>query len=169
MAKAKVLEHLLPYTEDWRVIGRLPPDPVLRLAALAADPEDMKSRWRLSNEEGRRLTQAAMLAPPTPALRPREQRAVLYRMGAEAWRDTVRLAHARSKAPLDDPAWRRLLRLPDRWPIPRLPVTGHDVMAKGKLSGPAVGETLRRLEDWWLASDFKLSRDELLKRISQGG
>ncbi len=59
--------------------------------------------------------------PPTPGLRPREQRIVLYQVGAAAWRDLVHLAWARSRAALDDPQWRRLLKLPDRWQAPSLP------------------------------------------------
>ncbi|MFO1121296.1 MAG: CCA tRNA nucleotidyltransferase [Hyphomicrobiales bacterium] len=165
MARHGVLKQLLDHAEDWRVIGRLPADPLLRLSALAADPAAMKERWRLSNAQGRRLDRLAAFSLPTPALRPREQRAVLYRTGAEAWRDLVHLAWARSRAALDDPAWRRLLKLPDRWPLPELPVTGKDLIAAGLAPGPAMGEALRSLEDWWVASDFKPGRDALLARL----
>ena len=102
-----------------------------------------------------------------PDLRQKEQRAVLYHIGAEAWRDLVYIGWARSKAAIDDRSWKRLLRLPERWPIPRLPVTGSDLMAAGLGHGPEIGETLRRLEDWWVASDFKPGRDELLERVGR--
>jgi poly(A) polymerase len=141
MAKLGILGELLPYTEEWRVIGRLPPDAVLRLAVLAADPVGMKERWRLSNSDARRL------------------------IGAAAWRDLVQLAWARSRASSDDPAWRRLLKLPDRWQAPSLPVSGKDLIAAGLAPGPAMGEALRRLEDWWVASDFKPDRDALMARL----
>ena len=94
MAAEGILPHLLPYTEEWRVLERLPPDPVLRLAVLAQEPLAMPERWRLSKHEARRLETLVTLLPPTPALRPREQRAVLYEAGAEAWRDLVHLAGA---------------------------------------------------------------------------
>ena len=165
MAKRGILRELLPHREEWRVIARLPPDPVLRLAALAADPASMKERWRLSNSDARRLADLAALIPPTPGLRPREQRIVLYQIGAAAWRDLVQLAWARSRASSDDPAWRRLLKLPDRWQAPSLPVTGKDLIAAGLAPGPAMGEALRRLEDWWVASDFKPDRDALMARL----
>lgn len=165
MAEHGILTHILPYTDNWRVISRLPPDPVLRLAALAADPASMKTRWRLSNHESARIVAAASLVPPTPALRPRERRIILYQTGAEAWRDLVRLAWARSRARLDDRAWNNLLRLADRWAIPQLPVGGHDLITAGVAPGPEIGRMLRRLEDWWMASDFKPDKAELLKRV----
>lgn len=166
MADKGVLLHLLPYAEEWRVLERLPSDPLLRLSVLARDPLAMPERWRLSNHEARRLEDIASLMPPTPALRPKEQRAVLYQQGAEAWRDLVHIAWARSDAPLDDAGWRDLLELPDRWPIPRLPVAGRDLLAAGMSPGPEIGVMLTRLEDWWVASDFQPTRDELLKRLT---
>ena len=167
MARLGILGRLLPYTEQWRALGRLPPDPVLRLAVLAADPAGMKERWRLSNHEARRIEslQPAML--PSPLLRPREQRAMLHHLGAEAWCDAVQLAWARSKAPLADRRWKRLLRLPERWPVPALPVSGHDLIATGLKPGPEIGAALQRLEDWWVASDFKPGKDDMLNRLGQ--
>lgn len=166
MAAHGILDRLLAYRGAWRVMGRLPPDPMLRLAALAEDATLVRSRWRLSNDEADRLTRARASSTLSPHLRPREQRIALYQTGASAWRDLVQLAHARSRAPLDDRGWNRLLRLPDRWPLPHLPVNGHDMIAAG-LAGPEIGETLRRLEDWWMASDFKPAREQLLQRVNR--
>lgn len=168
MAEQGILSHCLPHTEEWRVLERLPPDPLLRLAVLAQDPMSMPARWRLSNHEARRLEAIVSLLPPSPALRPKEQRAVLYQQGADAWRDLVRIAWARSDASRDDAGWQELLDLPDRWPIPVLPVAGRDLLAAGLSPGPEIGVMLKRLEDWWLASDFQPSRDELLKRLTEG-
>jgi poly(A) polymerase len=166
MAEQGILPHLLPYTEEWRVLGRLPPDPLLRLSVLAGDPLAMPERWRLSNHEARRLADTVSLMPPSPALRPAEQRIILYQNGAEAWRDLVRIAWARSDAPLDDARWQALLDLPERWPVPALPVAGRDLLAAGMSPGPEIGVMLRKLEDWWVASDFQPTRDELLKRLT---
>jgi poly(A) polymerase len=166
MAEHGILGHLLPYTEDWRVLERLPPDPLLRLAVLARDAPAMKERWRLSNHEGRRLEAIASLSPPSPALRDLEQKIVLYQIGIEAWEDLVRIAWARSAAPLDDRVWQHLLALPERWAIPVLPVSGGDLLAAGMNPGPEIGATLRRLEDWWVASGFASGKQELLKRLA---
>ena len=75
---------------------------------------------------------------------------------------------ARSAAPLTDRGWKRLQHLPDRWPIPVLPVSGHDLIASGMKASPGLGDTLRQLEDWWLAGDFKPDRQTLLQRLSSG-
>jgi hypothetical protein len=32
--------------------------------------------------------------------------------------------------------------------------------------GPEIGATLRRLEDWWVASGFASGKQELLKRLA---
>ena len=47
---------------------------------------------------------------PTPCCARSERRMVLYHMGAEAWRDTVRLAWAKSQLS-DEREWRDLLGL----------------------------------------------------------
>ena len=165
MAEHGILAHLLPYTEEWRVLERLPPDPLLRLAVLARDPQAMKQRWRLSNHEGRRLEAIVSLNPPTPALRDMEQKIVLYQFGIEAFEDLVRIAWARSDAPMDDSDWQHLLALPERWAVPVLPVSGGDLLAAGMNPGPEIGVTLRALEDWWVASGFAPGKKELLKRL----
>jgi poly(A) polymerase len=167
MAGAGILGRVLPFTAAWRVLARLPPDPVLRLAALAADSGRLKDRLRLSNAEDARIAAALAAVPPSPGLRPTERRRILYQLGAEAWRDAVHLAWARSSAPLSDRRWAALLRLADSWPLPVMPVSGRDLMAAGMKAGPELGMALRRLEDWWIATDFAASRDELLKRLRQ--
>jgi poly(A) polymerase len=165
MARDGVLRHIIPYTEEWRVVGRLPADPVLRLAVLGAEPMQLKQKLRLSNYEAWRIERMLAATAPSPLTNPREQRVALYGMGADAWRDAVHLAWARSKAPLGDAKWKRLLRLADRWSIPAMPINGKDLIALGLKPGPELGETLRRLKDWWMQSDFKPDRNALLKRI----
>ena len=167
MAKRGILGRIIPYTEEWRVLGRLPPDPVLRLFALAAEPEGLKERLRLSNREAERIAALAAAPPVSPKLREAERRAMLHHLGIESWRDAVHLAWARARAPLTDRGWRQLLSLARRWKIPVFPVTGRDLTGRGMKPGPELGATLRRLEDWWIASDFKPDKDELLARVAK--
>jgi poly(A) polymerase len=168
MAASGILKVILPYTEEWRVLGRLPEDAVLRLYALTKSPDDLKERLRLSNDDASRIS-ALMNAPEiSPHLRPTEQRAMLYSVGAATWRDAVHLAFAKSKAKIGDEKWHSLLDLPTHAPVPKFPVTGKDLIAVGVAPGRAMGAALRQLEDWWVASDFVPTRDELLKRIEDG-
>jgi poly(A) polymerase len=44
-----------------------------------------------------------------------------------------------------------------------MPLTGADLIAAGISPGPQMGATLRKAEAAWIASDFALSRDALLR------
>ncbi len=165
MAKAGVLEQILPYTDDWRMINRLPTDEILCLAALAAKPEILKDSLRLSNAEAIRIDEALAAPAITPALREKERRALLYQIGLEAWLDGVALSLARSKDALSDAKWRKLRRLPDVWERPSLPISGKDLLAAGFHAGPELGAALQQAEDYWIASDFTATSEELLKQV----
>ncbi|MFL5258429.1 MAG: CCA tRNA nucleotidyltransferase [Hyphomicrobiales bacterium] len=170
-----VLAHVLPHTKGFGPIERmaridrhwgLTPDPLLRLATIATDALGLRERLKLTNAEVERLTSLFLHAAPTPNLRPGERERVLYQVSEQAFRDAVRVAWARSSDPVDDAAWHELLDLAQHWKRPQFPVRGSDLVARG-LTGPAVGETLRRLEDWWIASGFTADRDDLLARVAR--
>jgi poly(A) polymerase len=141
-------------------------DALLRLVLVAKDATGLRERLRLTNTETRRLAAIAHHAGPTPRLRDRERRVVLYHLGQEAWRDTVRLAWAKSKDPVGSKKWRDLLAFADHWLIPRFPLTGKDLLARGIKEGPLLGKELGRLEDWWIASDFTADKEDLLRRLN---
>jgi poly(A) polymerase len=165
MATSGVLKIIIPHTDDWRLIGRLPEDAMLRLYALARKPEDMKDVLRLSNIEAQRIDELAAAAELSPKLKDSERRAMLYHLGAQAWADSVELSWAKGRASKKDSKWQALLDLPKRWPVPKLPINGQDMLEAGIASGPYMGEMLRSLEDWWVARDFVASREELLERL----
>ena len=127
----------------------------------------LHQRLRLTNAEMRRLEAIANHVQPKPKLRDRERRVVLYHLGRETWRDLVRLGWAGSKDSPTSKRWRDLLTFADRWPIPRFPLTGQDLIAQGYKPGPAVGRELARLEDWWIASDFQDGKDSLLRKLER--
>ena len=164
MSRKNILGEIIPHTDNWRILERLPRDAVLRLFALAKQPLQLREQLRLSNVEAKRID--GLLAAPSlsPAFRPQEQRAMLYAMGASTWTDAVHMDWAQSKTALDDSLWQELLNLPQHWTIPEFPVKGNHLKSIGITSGPMMGLILRELEDWWLASDFKPGKDELLER-----
>lgn len=143
----------------------LAPDALLRLALIAKATLTLRERLRLTNAEVKRLEIIASHVKPHPKLRDKERRAVLYRVGVPAWRDLVRLAWAQSTERLGNKAWRELLAFADQWPIPRFPLSGQDLLARGFKPGPELGHELAQLEDWWIASDFTESKDALLRRL----
>ena len=130
MAKHKVLKNILAHSDEFRVIQRLPPDPLLRAFVLAKKPEGLREAWRLSNNQARRIEALLEGTVLTPKLRENEQQKLLYAMGAEAWCDSVYLCWAKSRAPLTDRAWERMLKLPGRWVVPSFPVTGRDLLER---------------------------------------
>lgn len=177
MARHRVLEHILPHVDDFRPVARmaridevlgLTPDPLLRLAIIARDAVALRDRLKLTNSETERLKALARHPSPSPKLRAPEREVVLYQMGEQVFLDAVRLAWARSGAPINNTGWRRLLEAAQAWQRPKFPVNGNDLIGRG-VNGPAVGQALRELEDWWIASGFKPDKDELLARLPQIG
>ena len=162
MAKAGILKLILPYAEEWRVLKRLPADPMLRLCVLAKEPNSLKDPLRLSNEEAARVAAAASSPTLSPSLREKERRALAYALGPDRWRDAVHLSFAQSRAKLGDRAWTKLLHFIDHWKAPTFPLNGGDLLLQGHEAGPHIGELLQRAEDYWIASDFSAGKADLL-------
>jgi len=154
------------------------PDPLRHLAALL-DPADMEravtsvaDRLRLSNAERSRLTD---LAAPTITvdadLDAEDVTRALRRIGPDRTRDLALLAwagdltrSARLPRPRTD-AYIAILEQCANWIPPEFPLTGADVIALGVESGPAVGQLLERVEDWWENGGYRASRQQCLDRL----
>jgi poly(A) polymerase len=137
----------------------------IRLAVVGVfveeDVERLAARLRLSNAEQDVLA----LAADVPVGLPQEASAkeALYRLGPDKYRATVLIGWGRSGDAANDMNWREALTLGERWQAPEFPLRGQDIMALG-ISGPEVGEILRRLEQHWIDSDFSATRDQLLAK-----
>ena len=174
MKEAGILALILPEADGFARLRRLIAveqalgcaDPLRRLAALAGLEavrlDRLARRLRLSNKERARLV---AMAGEVPAPEPRALRAAAYRYGSETTRDRILLA----ADPSDLAAVRAALAALERLSPPRFPLTGRDLVAAGHAPGPALGAALRTLEEEWIASDFGLSRAELLKRAGRMG
>jgi poly(A) polymerase len=137
-------------------------DAVLRLAALSvAIPEDaerLRDRLRLANAEYERIRAAAaalvglhgISAPPSRE----DLRALLFDAGREAARDGLALAQAESGAAPADAAFAAADRFLAETPIPKLPFSGADLVARGVAAGPPVGQTLRAFQALWIRAGF---------------
>jgi poly(A) polymerase len=165
MARHNILKYVIPHTDEFRVIDRLPPDVLLRAFVLAKSPKGLREAWRLSNEQAARIDALLGGGSLSPNFRENEQRRVLHGLGPQAWADSVHVAWAKSRAPLTDKAWKRMLALPKRWPLPMFPVSGRDLIDAGYAPGPAMGLDLKRLEERWIASDFKPTKQDLLESL----
>ncbi len=121
--------------------ARIAPDALRRLASLFPDDAPLRqsvgARLKLSNAARKRLQTSAGSATPA------EARSLAYRIGREGALDRLLLAnHAAAAAELAD------------WPVPRLPVSGGTLVARGVQAGPAVATLLRQIEDKWIAENF---------------
>jgi len=150
-----------------------PVDPLLRIAALTGQDKEMahtlSKRMKASRAESDRLTAMTRALPAdVSGLRPGMEAGLraraLYRLGRQAVIDRLRLAEAagggEAQADLD---------FAETWRRPDFPVKGADLQRAGFSQGPALGSTLKRLEEDWIASGFTLSRDELLARAGEAG
>lgn len=144
-----------------RILG-LPPDALRRLGALAVavteDARRLATRLRLSNAEAKALDSMGHRWWRLISMDEATARRRLYRLGADAYRDRLMLAWARSGGG-DAGDWRQMADLPRRWSAPRFPLRAADFIARGIAEGPALGHVLTIAEDAWLAAGFPLEAD----------
>jgi poly(A) polymerase len=138
------------------------PDPVQRLGLLAVltreDALRLRERLALSNAEFRRLDGIGHGWRIDPAAGETAAKRLLYAVGPRGFRDRVLVGFARSGAPPDDPAWRALAALPDRWTAPHFPVSGEELQRRGLAPGPEIGAVLTAIRERWMAADFPAGR-----------
>jgi poly(A) polymerase len=151
MAELGILAAILPEADPTALAAliaeerrqAISADPLRRLAALLpAEPplaEQVAARFRLSGAQKKRLALAAARDhSPEGVL---DARALAYRLGREQALDRLLLAAA-DASPLEG------------WEIPKFPLKGGDIVARGVKAGPEVARTLRRVEDRWVAEGF---------------
>ncbi|HSC17537.1 MAG TPA: hypothetical protein VLC74_01360, partial [Rhizomicrobium sp.] len=179
MAATGILGKVLPGTLNLPRFERLididrsaffPADPLLRLCAMLPDnlrfAEASADRLKISNADRERLRDLAGATEKiVPWLSIREARRLLYRLGAQRFRDRVRLRWAEDPKDSNAVQWRALLAIADAWQRPIFPLSGKDVMAAGVVQGPLVGRILSEIEDWWIESDFAADEFSLAERL----
>lgn len=160
--------HLLRIERE----ASLPADPLLRLLLLvehAAAVEAIIERWRLSNLDARRLR---LLFEHRFELRgPKRdiamQKKLLRAVGSENFKALVLWQWMQEAADVDASPFRAMLALAESWRAPHFPVNGEDLLSRGVPAGKEIGEKLRQLEAQWEASDYALSKEQLLARMQK--
>jgi poly(A) polymerase len=158
MAQSGVLARVLPGAEA-RLLpilvafeGDMKPDPIRRLAALGG--ADVAATLRLSRADRDRLaTLRAGLASADPP------GALGFAHGAATARDILLLRAALFETPLDPAALTEV----ETGAAAVFPVRPADLMPG--LQGPDLGAALKTLQARWIASDFTLTRAELLASL----
>ncbi|MFB2550628.1 CCA tRNA nucleotidyltransferase [Ensifer soli] len=188
MRQAGILTEILPETEKWG-IDAIPAlikaeaafgweaEPLVRLAAMVPpDPERLAAlgaRLRLSRAEQAFLAGWAEAPALTETMADTTLERLLYRHGRHGIATRIRLSLALARAASgDDPsrmaavaAWSRRLAHALEWKKPVFPVSGADLLAAGMVAGPDLGETLSRLEERWVAGNFRAGKADLLKDL----
>ena len=188
MRTSGVLGVVLPETEKWG-IDAIPAlvaaeskfgwvvDPMLRLAAIVPPDAErlaaMGERLRLSTAERDYLSAFADYPTISDQISGAQFDAMLYANGVEGAQANLRIAlgnaSAKAEANADElPRVARLVALLDRateWRKPVMPIKGADLIKAGFEAGPEIGEKLALLEDLWVASNFRLAKDELLAKL----
>ncbi|MBC8452091.1 MAG: hypothetical protein H8D70_02600 [Rhodospirillaceae bacterium] len=125
----------------------------------------LAERLRLSNAEHKRLF-AALGAEPSLDLDTLEadRARIFYRLGSRIAEDRILLAWAANPTAT---AWREWLEAARIFDVPAFPLSGRDVMAAGVAAGPAVGEALQRIEDWWIDAGFSPDRTQCLTHLKE--
>ncbi len=172
MAQSGVLAEILPdasttHFREYMAMAGSKPDSLQRLMVML--PRELMAvnrvadGLRLSNaERGRLMAWAGDEIALAPEMSPQQARAAAYKLGKRAFEDRLATAIARD----GETAWSNVLAAVETLKqLPVFPLRGQDIVDQG-LSGPAVGEAMRALEDWWIEQDFRPDRDELLARVS---
>ena len=146
-------------------------DPIRRLAALSVmvgeDARRLATVLRLSAADAGRLAVIAgvcervVTALPPPAATSH----LLYRLQRQGTIDALTLDASRLGIAAADPGLGALLAAARTSAVPQFPLSGKHLLALGHAPGPAIGATLRRLEQLWIASDFELASDQLLQQL----
>ncbi len=152
MGELGVLQQVLPDADVAALAALLAqeqlqgaaPEPMRRLAALLpADvslAEQAASRFRLSGAQKKRLKVAAGRDNMA-----QDARTLAYRLGIDGALDRLLLTGADTSPLLN-------------WTIPRFPLKGGEVVARGVKAGPEVARVLCEVEDTWIASGFDDAR-----------
>jgi poly(A) polymerase len=151
MYQQGVLGVVLPEAGDHEIVAfeklveaeraaALPPSPIRRLAALlppdSKAAEQVAARLRLSGAQKKRLGNAAGRGG-----QPDNPHALAYRLGREGAIDRL-LLFGESPAAIID------------WSIPRLPLKGGEIVARGVAAGPEVARILQAVENRWIEENF---------------
>jgi len=181
MGEIGVLEEIVPGASDIMRLRRLAaidaargaaPDGLLRLAALL--PSDravlvaqvVVARWKLSNAQKERLIAAAGASKDIAPFTDRAQaRRLKYWLGAGPWQDQLMLALAEETCATEQ--WRAILAATDDLDVPKFPLRGEDVLARGVSPGPQVGKVLHAVETWWVENGFPEDATLLAARLDE--
>lgn len=163
LARFDALEKILPLPAFLKLMGFVLSAEVASDVAL----DKLSERLKLSNAMSKALRQVFLYYDEVNSnMGEAEQKKLLRSLGAETFRHAVLTQWARgSDSIASSHPFAVMLALADSWQPPLFPVNGDDLLAIGMKPGKEMGALLKKLEDEWEKSGYKLSREELLKKV----
>lgn len=148
----------------------LPAKPLYRLAGLLIAAQNpsvatrfVMDRWKLSRREQEELSfLITQSANELEIMNERAQKEFLRKFSAQPVAGAIALRGAVNNAR----TLQNFYQLSQNWNAPHLPVTGRDLLEMGLTEGRELGEKLKMLEEKWVASDYRITREELLKHFN---
>jgi poly(A) polymerase/tRNA nucleotidyltransferase (CCA-adding enzyme) len=171
MRDTGVLPAVLPEAAGLEALARsdAPPDPLLRLALLlpaGSDADPLCRRLKLSGEETRRLRDLLAIPAPAPELGDDDLRRLLAEHPAETATAVAWAAEARDGRSRD-----ALRQRVAATPRPVFPLQGRDALALGATPGPAMGQALNDVRQWWMktgcTATVEAAKDKLKERLGK--
>ena len=150
-----------PATFDRLAAAEAPADPVLRLAALVAEPDRVARSLKLSNAERDRLLALSEREVPSLDADDGALRRALAETPAGVLIGRSLLRHA------PGPAAAALRARLEAMPAPVFPIQGRDGVALGFAPGPELGEGLRQVRAWWLKGGCVATADECRAELAR--
>ena len=111
----------------------------------------LADRWKWSNEERQRaIFVGENYLPRVGETERRMKRAIVDGISIEWALDIMRLSNKADEVLTG-------------WEVPVMPVAGRDLIAAGVQPGPEMGTVLKAMRERWIASDYTLSREDLMQ------
>ena len=126
--------------------------PIIALAKLL-DSSDIASEWKMSNEEKNMLDFLLMHKNDNIDVKKAQDLVI----------KGIDKAHILAWANMHDK--KDVYNAMVKFQAPEFPVNGKDLLAMGYRAGPLLGKMLTDLQDKWMKSGYKLSKEELLKKV----
>jgi len=125
--------------------------------------ENMATRLHFSKKGKERFTNWANALADADSFAQTTRQQQLYRYGKDFCLNTYLIALAKKKQLPNN--FEQTVSTIENAEIPILPVSGIDIIKYGIEDNSKIGYWLNRLEELWIASNFSLSREELLSQI----
>lgn len=87
---------------------------------------------------------------------------LIYTFGKEIYFDSLKIKAAKKN---DSQLFNKKFNEFENWQIPRFPICGFDLKEIGINEGKTLGNQLKKLEEDWINSNFKLTKKQLLDAI----